>query len=84
MIGGKPEKALFFVGKNTDQYIYLDPHTVQEGVSHKTLDKLYDTYFCKSFRTCSNTAIDPSVGISFYLDDLESVDKLFAFMKKLK
>lgn len=67
MIGGKPEKALYFVGKNFDQYIYLDPHTVQEGVSHKSLNKLLDSYFCKSFRSCKNTAIDPSVGITFYL-----------------
>lgn len=28
MIGGKPDRALYFVGKNFDQYIYLDPHTV--------------------------------------------------------
>jgi hypothetical protein len=84
MIGGKPEKALYFVGKNFDQYIYLDPHTVQEGVSNKSLERLLDTYFCKSFRSCKNTSIDPSVGLSFYLEDLESVDYFYEFMKDLK
>jgi hypothetical protein len=29
MIGGKPEKALYFVGKSRDHYFYLDPHIVQ-------------------------------------------------------
>ena len=28
MLGGKPEKALYFVGRINDQYIYLDPHVV--------------------------------------------------------
>jgi cysteine protease ATG4 len=30
MIGGKPEKALYFLGRiGEDRYIYLDPHIVQ-------------------------------------------------------
>jgi cysteine protease ATG4 len=29
LIGGKPEKALYFVGKHNNEYIYLDPHYVQ-------------------------------------------------------
>lgn len=36
MIGGKPEKALYFLGKiSSDQYIYLDPHVVHSGVGPK-------------------------------------------------
>lgn len=32
MIGGKPEKALYFIGRTSDNYIYLDPHVVHSGV----------------------------------------------------
>lgn len=32
VIGGKPEKALYFMGRINDNYIYLDPHMVQQGV----------------------------------------------------
>lgn len=38
IIGGKPEKALYFLGRIGDNYIYLDPHTVQSGVNSKNLD----------------------------------------------
>lgn len=31
VIGGKPEKALYFVGKHKDQFIYLDPHYVHDA-----------------------------------------------------
>ena len=74
MIGGKPEKALYFVGKNFDQYVYLDPHTVQEGSNSKSLERLLDTYFCTSYRCCNNSCIDPSIALSFFLETLEDVD----------
>lgn len=31
VIGGKPKKALYFVGRKEDEYVYLDPHYVQEA-----------------------------------------------------
>lgn len=31
VIGGKPEKALYFVGKHESDYVYLDPHFVQDA-----------------------------------------------------
>jgi cysteine protease ATG4 len=29
LIGGKPQKALYFVGMKEEEYVYLDPHYVQ-------------------------------------------------------
>ena len=31
VIGGKPEKALYFIGKQNQYFIYLDPHYVQNA-----------------------------------------------------
>ena len=37
MIGGKPTKALYFVGVDDEELVYLDPHYVQPSTSRKTL-----------------------------------------------
>lgn len=31
VIGGKPKKALYFLGRHNQDYIYLDPHYVQDA-----------------------------------------------------
>lgn len=31
VIGGKPKKALYFIGKQKEHFIYLDPHYVQSA-----------------------------------------------------
>lgn len=37
MIGGKPSKALYFVGADGEDLIYLDPHYVQSSSNRKNL-----------------------------------------------
>ena len=32
MLGGLPDKALYFLGASHDRLMYLDPHTVQTAV----------------------------------------------------
>ena len=34
-MGGKPDMALYFVGMQRDELIFLDPHLVQESVKHE-------------------------------------------------
>jgi cysteine protease ATG4 len=29
LLGGKPKKALYFIGRKDENFIYLDPHYVQ-------------------------------------------------------
>lgn len=82
LIGGKPEKALYFVGKHKNQYIYLDPHYVQ-GIE-KNLTEQGETYFCQSLRKCNNTSIDSSIGISFYLRDLSQLKNFYKNIHKIR
>lgn len=41
-MGGKPDQALYFVGLQRDELIFLDPHFVQESVKHE--DGMYDDW----------------------------------------
>ena len=34
-IGGKPQQALYFVGLQGKELIFLDPHLVQDSVNHE-------------------------------------------------
>jgi cysteine protease ATG4 len=74
-IGGKPEKALYFIGKQDDHFIYLDPHYVQEA--KKNAKPTSETYFCQSFRMCKKSSIDTSIGICFYLRDIEELNRFY-------
>lgn len=82
MLGGKPEKALYFVGKHKKHYIYLDPHYVQ-GAEQNVKEKS-ESYFCGSFRKCKNTSIDSSIGISFYLSGIKELNGLHRELNKIK
>lgn len=82
MIGGKPEKALYFIGKQNDHFIYLDPHYVHSA--NKDIKSEHETYFCASFRKCKNTAIDSSVGICFYLRDVGAFNRFYRQINKMK
>ena len=44
LLGGKPQKALYFVGMNNDEYIYLDPHYVQ--TAKEDITEVKNSYFC--------------------------------------
>ena len=41
-MGGRPDQALFFVGLQRDELIFLDPHFVQDSVKHE--DGMYDDW----------------------------------------
>lgn len=82
LIGGKPQKALYFVGMKEDEYVYLDPHYVQNA--NEDISENKNSYFCESFRRCKNTSIDPSLGISFFLDSLQDLNDFYQSIKAIK
>lgn len=77
MIGGKPKKALFFLGhEEKKELIYLDPHYVQESVTRKNLETMQSTFSCDSYRTIDYHNIDPSLGFGFLINDLDDLQDL--------
>lgn len=82
LLGGKPEKALYFVGKHKQHYIYLDPHYVQGA--EENIKENNETYFCGSFRKCRNTSIDSSIGVSFYLKGIKELNDFHRTLTKIK
>ena len=44
ILGGKPQKALYFVGIKDNSYIYLDPHYVQ--TAKEVINEHNYDYFC--------------------------------------
>jgi cysteine protease ATG4 len=57
MIGGKPSKALYFVGADGEDLIYLDPHYVQSSSNRKNLPTQLESYFCQGLRTIQYSQI---------------------------
>ncbi|EAR87942.2 peptidase family C54 protein (macronuclear) [Tetrahymena thermophila SB210] len=86
LIGGKPKKALYFVGRIEDEFIYLDPHYVQEFSNEKNFQSSsqLETYFCKKFQTYPSKNIDSSFSLMYYLKDLEQLEEFYQFMMGLK
>lgn len=82
VIGGKPQKALYFLGHHNHDFIYLDPHFVQGA--EKDVEEIKSTYFCESFRKCSQMSIDPSIGVCFYFENLESLNLFSNEMNEIK
>jgi hypothetical protein len=84
MIGGKPKKALFFLGhESKKELIYLDPHYVQESVTRKNLESVKDTFFCDSYRTIDYRSIDPSLGFSFLINNIDELEEFYNNMNKI-
>lgn len=81
-MGGKPKKALYFLGRHNKDYIYLDPHYVQKAKME--IEAISESYVCESFRKCANTAIDASLGICFYIKDLKSLNSFYDGIKRIK
>ena len=73
--GGKPTRALYFIGRINDKYIYLDPHYVQKSAKNSNIMKQISTYFCDDFLTYESMKIDTSLCLGFYLKNLEDLEE---------
>jgi cysteine protease ATG4 len=84
MIGGKPKRALFFLGhEGRKELIYLDPHYVQNSVNRMNLETEKNTFFCDSYRTVDYKSLDPSLGFGFLIKDINDLEDFHAYMSNI-
>lgn len=83
MVGGKPSSALYFVGLHQDDFLYLDPHYVQNSTNLKNIDALLDTYFCENIKTMKAQHISPSLALGFYFRNALEAKDFYYFLQKI-
>jgi len=83
ILGGKPNFALYFVGFQGDELIFLDPHYVQDSLAHLryvNITELAETYRSRKPKKIQLSALDPCIGIGFLLkngEDLRDLESAF-------
>jgi hypothetical protein len=84
IIGGKPNKSLYFVGYQDEEVVYLDPHVVRPAVKPDqdySVDVL-DSYHCKVPQRMNFEDVDPSLAVGFLLKTREEFFKFIDFYYK--
>jgi hypothetical protein len=93
IIGGKPRSSLYFIGVQDEHLFYLDPHTVQRSWDLTGRDSLRnpslsvrhaiaDSYHCASVQSIHVTAIDPSLAIGFYIENMAVLEQFWEQAKQ--
>ncbi|ETO04670.1 hypothetical protein RFI_32727 [Reticulomyxa filosa] len=65
IVGGKPQRSLYFVGYQHENLLYLDPHTVFDT----NKDKSNIPYNCKNIYSLNVRELDPSMALGFFVRD---------------
>lgn len=83
MIGGRPSSALYFVGVHQDEFLYLDPHYVQNATNRSNIDHLLNTYFCDNIKTMKTQNISPSLALGFYFRNPFEAKSFYYFLQEM-
>ncbi|EAR87941.2 peptidase family C54 protein (macronuclear) [Tetrahymena thermophila SB210] len=83
MIGGKHSSGYYFTGLNNDKLTYLDPHIVQHA-DINTNEINLKTYFQEEVKQINKHALGPSVGLGFYLKDLNDLNEFWGYLVELQ
>ena len=72
IVGGKPKSSMYFIGKNKNKLLCLNPHTVKP---HKD-EIILEDYICKNIEILPIEELDPSMILSFLLNNEDDIDKM--------
>ena len=68
IVGGKPQKSLYFIGYQDNNLFYLDPHTVFPTPNiNKSLSKQKCVFHCQEINSLFAKQLDPSMAIAFFI-----------------
>ncbi|CAI4229973.1 unnamed protein product [Auanema sp. JU1783] len=88
IIGGRPNRALYFVGIFDDKLIYLDPHYCRPSLSSNNPKEVKvesneepSTYHCDMTFCMDLDQVDPSLAMAFFCESEESFKKLSEDLK---
>lgn len=76
--GGRPNSALYFIGFENDDLLYLDPHVSRTAVRAFTPEQIdeedLESYSCGEVRRVGILSIDPCFVVGFVIPDLEAFE----------
>jgi len=76
IVGGKPQRSLYFIGHQRDRLLYLDPHTVFPTPNPlRPLSRQKCVFHCQEINSLDAQLLDPSMAIGFLIrhdDELEA------------
>jgi cysteine protease ATG4 len=85
--GGKPNSAVYFVGVEKNDLLYLDPHFARHALILKQNDEYsieeLMTYHCDTVRKINVSTLDPSLLLGFYCKTLDDFEDLLKHWKKV-
>ena len=78
IIGGKPQKSLYFIGYQQNKLFYLDPHTVfPSPLCNVPLSKQKCPFHCQEINSLDANQLDPSMAIAFFIKPCKSELEMF-------
>ena len=71
IMGGKERKALYFVGHEGNNLIFLDPHYVHDAMKIKDANSNFNlkNYTCSTPKKLPMTSLDPWLAFGYYIKD---------------
>ncbi|EAS07796.2 peptidase family C54 protein (macronuclear) [Tetrahymena thermophila SB210] len=84
MIGGKPNKAHYFLGFVGDDLLYLDPHYIKECVRKEDLMENISSYFEEDVFKMPINKISTSLVFGFYFSGVDELNKFYKFLRQLE
>ncbi|OMH79309.1 putative cysteine protease atg4 [Zancudomyces culisetae] len=84
--GGKPSSALYFIGFEGDDLVYLDPHFNKPKINRRNSYSEYNSadvasYRCSEMKKTHISRIDPCMFVGFYIDSVDSLLSLYLTLK---
>lgn len=83
IVGGRPNRAFYFVGHQDDDLLYLDPHCVRSALLTIPQALVSLELHTDTVRSCPIEEMDPSMLLAFLCGDEEEVVELGALLDGL-